>query len=150
MPEPGRRYPRSPVVDAGNPSGCTDREGDPLAVDQRGFARHVDGGSGSATCDIGAVELQTRYLLTVVVRDAGSVTGGEGAIDCGQDCTGSFGGGASVTLTATASGDWSTFIGWGGACSGTGSCVVGMDQARTVTAAFVAENQACLPVVRRE
>jgi hypothetical protein len=145
-PQPG-----SPVVDAGNPAGCTDREGGPLAVDQRGFPRHVDGGSGSATCDIGAVELQLRYLLTVNVRGAGTVTSDVGAVDCpGDGCTESYGGGVSVTLTATASGDWSTFLGWDGACSGTGSCVVVMDQARTVTAAFVADNQVYVPVVRRE
>jgi hypothetical protein len=36
---------------AGNPAGCTNAEGQPLAHDQRGFTR-VDGGR----CDIGAVE----------------------------------------------------------------------------------------------
>ena len=148
--EPCQRDPGSPVVDAGDPAGCTHHEGGPLPVDQRGFPRHVDGGSGSATCDIGAVELQPRYLLTVNVRGAGTVTSDRDDIDCGNDCTGWYGDGASATLTATPSGDWSTFIGWGGACSGTGSCVVVMDQARTVTAAFVADNQVYLPVVRRE
>ena len=34
--------------------------------------------------------------------------------------------------------------------NGTGACTVSMDQARTVTAAFVADNQVYLPVVRRE
>jgi len=144
-PQPG-----SPVVDAGNPAGCTHHEGGPLTVDQRGFPRHVDGGSGSATCDIGAVELQPRYLLTVNVGGAGTVTSDWDDVDCGNDCTGWYGDGASATLTATPSGDWSTFIGWGGACSGTGSCVVVMDQARTVTAAFVADNQVYVPVIRRE
>ena len=39
----------SPAVDAGNPSGCTDHEGNPLEADQRGVAR-------VGRCDIGAYE----------------------------------------------------------------------------------------------
>lgn len=42
----------SPAIDAGNPVGCTDQNGDPLTTDQRGVAR--DG-----TCDIGAYEYTT-------------------------------------------------------------------------------------------
>jgi hypothetical protein len=34
--------------------------------------------------------------------------------------------------------------------NGTGACTMSMDQAWTVTAAFVADNQVYLPVVRRE
>lgn len=41
----------SPALDAGDPSGCIDENGDALVVDQRGFKRPV----GSA-CDIGAFE----------------------------------------------------------------------------------------------
>ena len=43
--------------------------------------------------------------------------------------------GTSVTLTASPSAD-STFAGWSGACSGTGSCVVTMDAAKSVTVTF--------------
>ncbi len=50
----------SPVIDAGDPLGCTDDMGSPLAADQRGFRRHVDGGSGSARCDMGAVEIELK------------------------------------------------------------------------------------------
>jgi hypothetical protein len=49
--------PCSPTVDAGNPAGCTDDQGNPLDTDQRGIARPLDGnGDGTATCDIGAYE----------------------------------------------------------------------------------------------
>ncbi len=41
-----------------------------------------------------------------------------------------------MTLTASPSAG-SMFTGWSGACSGTGSCVVSMTQAESVTAAFV-------------
>ena len=45
-----------------------------------------------------------------------------------------------VTLTATPNGA-SAFTGWsGGGCSGTGTCVVTMDQARSVTATFSSTN----------
>lgn len=44
----------SPAIDAGDPAGCTEAAG----VDQRGFARPVDGnGDGTAACDIGAYEV---------------------------------------------------------------------------------------------
>jgi CSLREA domain-containing protein len=49
--------PGSPAIDAGEPNDCTDADGEPLYVDQRGFARPVDGdGNGSARCDMGAYE----------------------------------------------------------------------------------------------
>ena len=42
-----------------------------------------------------------------------------------------------MTLTASPEGD-ATFEGWEGACSGTSSCAVAIDAAKTVTARFVA------------
>ncbi|MFM7532523.1 MAG: InlB B-repeat-containing protein [Rubrivivax sp.] len=50
-------------------------------------------------------------------------------------CTANYAFNASVTLTATP-GAGSTFSGWGGACTGTGSCTVAMSAARSVTATF--------------
>ncbi len=41
-----------------------------------------------------------------------------------------------ITLTATAA-SGSNFSGWGGECTGTGSCIVTLDQTHLVTAAFV-------------
>src|SRR2546428_11910417 len=60
-----------------------------------------------------------------------------GGINCGATCSASFASGTSVTLTATpASG--SVFTGWSGAgCSGTGSCVVTMSAAQSVTATLL-------------
>jgi len=47
----------SPALDAGNPSGCTDRLDQPLTTDQRGYPRSVDGDAdNTARCDIGAYE----------------------------------------------------------------------------------------------
>jgi len=46
----------SDAIDAGDPTGCKDPFGNLLTTDQRGFVRPVDGGSGTARCDIGAYE----------------------------------------------------------------------------------------------
>ena len=51
-------------------------------------------------------------------------------------CNGSFKPGTPVQLTATAAPD-SVFVGWGGACTGTGTCIVSMTQHQIVTAAFL-------------
>ncbi len=87
----------------------------------------------------------TGYLLTVQTSGFGSgrVTSAPAGINCGR---GSIGHGTCeygymldemVTLTAVpVAANNSTFGGWSGACSGTGTCVVTMDQARTVGARF--------------
>src|SRR5262249_31154691 len=69
------------------------------------------------------------------VATAGSGVGvviGNG-IDCPGDCAEDYERGATVSLNATPAAG-STFAGWGGACSGTGSCAVSMDADRSVTA----------------
>lgn len=63
----------------------------------------------------------------------GTVTGT--GINCGTDCDQGFAAIDTVTLTATAAAG-STFAGWGGACSGTGTCTLAMTVARAVTANF--------------
>jgi Tol biopolymer transport system component len=77
------------------------------------------------------------FTLTVAKAGtgSGSVTSSPAGINCGGDCTESYVSGASVTLTARAA-RGSTFAGWSGACTGSGSCVVSMTQARSVTATF--------------
>ena len=51
--------PGSDAIDAGDPEGCKDDDGNLLTTDQRGFVRAVNGGSGSARCDIGAYEFNS-------------------------------------------------------------------------------------------
>jgi hypothetical protein len=83
------------------------------------------GGGGSIT-----------YPLTVSVTGAGHVTGS--GIDCGDGhtvCSVNLASGTTATLTATPSGG-ASFTAWGGACSGTSTCVVTMTAARSVTASF--------------
>jgi len=66
---------------------------------------------------------------------SGTVTSSPAGITCGATCSFGFTSGASVTLTATAA-VGSTFTGWSGACTGTGSCIVTMSAAKSVTATF--------------
>ena len=75
------------------------------------------------------------FTLTINKTGDGTVTSTPAGIDCGATCAAEFDKGAAVTLAQSA-GDGFQFSGWGGACSGTTTCSVTMDGARTVTAAF--------------
>ncbi len=76
-------------------------------------------------------------LLTVSEAGTGdgSVTSAPAGIDCGSTCSTTFDAGAAVTLTATAAAG-SSFTGWGGDCSGTGTCQLTMSADHTVSATF--------------
>lgn len=126
--------PGSPAIDAGDSS---------LPFDQRGVSRP----QGSAT-DIGAVEA-IQYVLTVdkVGPGAGTITTAPAGISCGSTCSDTFVSGTVVTLTAAAEPN-SIFLGWvGEGCTGTSSCVVTMNTAKSVTATFDAEYKIHLPII---
>ena len=78
--------------------------------------------------------------LTIAKAGNGSISSDPAGIDCGTTCSASFADGTSVTLTATPT-SGNRFSGWGGACNGSGKCVLTMDAAKNVTATFV-DNQA--------
>ena len=77
------------------------------------------------------------HTLTVNRLGAGfgTVTSAPTGIDCGATCAGGFDDGVQVTLDQTAS-PGSVFVGWSGACSGSGGCTVTMDASKSVTATF--------------
>lgn len=85
----------------------------------------------------------TAFPLTVTKAGTGSgtVTSSPAGVSCGTDCSEAYASGTSVTLTAAAAAG-STFAGWSGACSGTGTCVATMSAARSVTATFDATTPA--------
>ena len=97
---------------------------DQLAETKPSWGAEEGGGGGS-------------FTLTAVKAGTGSgtVTSAPVGISCGADCSEVYVSGTTVTLTPRA-GRGSTFTGWSGACSGTGSCVVTMSAAQTATATF--------------
>ena len=77
------------------------------------------------------------YELNIIKSGTGEgiVISHLAGINCGSDCTENYLSGTSVILTTTPASD-STFSGWSGACSGTGTCAVTMNTAKSVTATF--------------
>jgi len=113
----------SPCIDKGTPTGAP--------------AYDIEGTMRDALPDMGAYEFKL-YELAVGTAGSGSgsVSSSPAGIVCGADCTESFANGTVVTLTASADIE-STFTGWsGGDCTGTGACVVTMNEAKEVTATF--------------
>ena len=137
----------SPAIDHGDSLGCARwnpvlAQDEPLLVDQRGEPRPTDGdGDAIATCDAGAYEAPgappVQHLLTVSVTGAGSgdVTSLPAGIACPGDCSESWVLTQNVELTATPA-PGSYFVGWSGACSGSGACAFTMAVDRSVTATF--------------
>jgi uncharacterized repeat protein (TIGR01451 family) len=77
--------------------------------------------------------------MTLAGDGGGTVTSDPAGIDCGSDCSEDYAAGTLVTLSADPD-EGSTFTGWSGDCTGTASCVLTMDAARSVTATFTAES----------
>jgi uncharacterized protein (DUF2141 family) len=110
------------------------------------FAGWNGGGcTGVGSCIVGTAASQTvvatfsaaGYALTVEVGGNGRVTTSPAGVACPQTCRYTFATGTQVRLTPDPAAG-AEFIGWGGACSGTGGCVVAMTRAQTVTATFTA------------
>jgi uncharacterized repeat protein (TIGR02543 family) len=107
-------------------------------------------GTGDCTVTMDQARSVTATFQSVFTLSVTKTGGGTGTvtslspnlgIDCGSTCQFGFQEGVSVTLHATPDANV-TFTGWssgdpGFSCSGTGDCMVTMDQARTVTATFL-------------
>ncbi len=104
------------------------------------------GCSGTGTCVVtmdaaksvtATFSVTQRQLSVTMAGTAGTVASSPAGISCTTGtCNANFDHGASVTLTATP-GTNQQFDGWTGAgCSGTGTCVVSMTSAQSVTATF--------------
>jgi hypothetical protein len=84
---------------------------------------------------LGSASAPKSLMVSLAGAGSGSVQSSPAGIDCGGDCAMSFGAGVQVVLSATPAAG-SDFAGWGGACTGSGTCTVAMDASKTVTANF--------------
>ena len=114
--------------------------------------------SGTGTCSVpmtsttavsATFELQPAYTLSVETsgNGTGTVTSSPSGIDCGSTCSHDFASGTSVALTPVPAAG-STFAGWSGACTGTGTCSVPMNATKAVGAAFSLVPAYALTVVK--
>jgi hypothetical protein len=116
------------------------------ALPANGWAFSGWGGacSGSGPCNVtmnsalsvSAIFSNTYYTLSVSVSGDGVVSSSPSGIYCGSlgsACTMNYSSGTLVVLTGNYNG---AFYGWGGACSGTISCLLTMSSAESVTAFF--------------
>ncbi len=84
-----------------------------------------------------------RYTLTVARsgQGVGNITSGPAGITCGPISGSAYShdylAGSQVTLTAAPAAH-SRYAGWGGSCTGGGTCTVTVDAAKSVTAEFIA------------
>lgn len=102
----------------------------------------LDNGLRDSQPDIGAYEFgaTARPLFDVLIDNAGgmgAVTSSPAGINCETACEAAFAAHTAVTLVAAPT-TGSRFVGWSGACSGTGPCQVTLDADATVTATFSA------------
>jgi Carboxypeptidase regulatory-like domain/Divergent InlB B-repeat domain len=109
---------------------------------EEGYLRTVNSTPyGSFTIPVTMI-VEPDQQLSVLKEGSGSgtVTADNGPVNCGATCSGSYPYNTPVLLTATAV-SGSTFMGWGGNCSGNdATCAVTMDQVRTVSATFLSDS----------
>jgi photosystem II stability/assembly factor-like uncharacterized protein len=132
------------VIAATSDGGTTWTTQVPASSGQKGVyaAMFVDGNHGWAVGYDGTIlayapDSPTRSLtVSRSGSGSGTVTSSPAGIECGAVCLAAFAKNAVVTLTATPDAQ-SMFGGWSGACSGTGTCVVTLDDSKSVAARFV-------------
>jgi hypothetical protein len=124
---------------------CHGSEDDQMTFEEL-HRKHVqEEGRGCSWChsftrpERGLNESYQSYVLTVNKPGTGngSVTSADGGINCGTDCTQTYGANTRVMLTATSAVD-GFFTGWAGACTGkNATCNVTMNASRDVSATFI-------------
>ena len=85
---------------------------------------------------VSATFTQSSYALTVSISGNGTITSTDGYINCPGTCSHTYLSFTQVTLNAAPSHGWN-FVGWSGACTGTGSCQLTMLGNYGVSAYFI-------------
>jgi len=91
----------------------------------------------TATLTVNVLNAPPNYTLSVGVSGNGTVTSSPTGISCPSVCTMNYASGTPVMLTATPMGG-AVFNGWGGACTGSGTCLLTINSIESVTAMFAA------------
>jgi uncharacterized repeat protein (TIGR02543 family) len=89
----------------------------------------------SVTATFNPVSGTNTLTVTKSGDGTGTVTSTPAGVSCGATCSYGYASGTVVSLSASPD-SGSVFLGWGGACSGTGACSVTTSGAATVTASF--------------
>src|SRR5271154_159784 len=103
------------------------------------------GGACSGTTCVVTITAATSVTASFMAGEGGTlamtgggtgttVTSSPAGINCPSTCSATFPKNTQVTLTETAGGNY--FVGWGGNCSGTGTCSLTISGAESVTATF--------------
>ena len=95
-----------------------------------------------ADASISARYVHVTHAATVTIRGAGHVLSAPQNINCPLLCSAPVDEGVTLTLTARPE-SGAVFVGWDGACSGTGPCVVHMSDDVAVAATFAGSASEC-------
>jgi hypothetical protein len=108
---------------------------DPLLNDVMAAIRSVTSWPAG---DLFSGDLERRYghELSVAVSGHGSVTSVPSGLSCPSTCTRRLPAGTTIDLSAHPASARGTFVGWSGACSGSGGCRITLDADVSVSATF--------------
>lgn len=99
-------------------------------------ATNANGTGAASTSSNSVTPVAQTYSLNLTVSGTGTIHSTPAPdINCSGSCGQTYTSDTDVTLAATPGSNYS-FSGWSGDCSGSGSCIVTMSQARSVTATF--------------
>ncbi len=103
------------------------------------------------TTGIAVIACNPTILYTLTIEKIGGINSTvlsyPAGIGCGSTCYFAFPAGRLIELSIN---DGDSFVGWGGACSGSGSCQVVMNSDMTVTATFATDHQILLSLFFQE
>jgi M6 family metalloprotease-like protein len=109
----------------------------PYALGTYEIAASASDRSGSATAKQNVTVIEPVNRLSLAISGSGSVSFSSPVKTCTSSCTTDYPKSSTPTVTLTAkAGNRTTFKGWSGACSGTSTCTVTMNAAKSVTATF--------------
>ncbi len=107
-------------------TGAASGTANPLTVTMDASKSITAGFTGVPTCTL---------TITKAGAGGGAISSSPAGITCGSTCSASFPCGTVVTLTVTPTAG-STFAGWSGICTGTGTCTTTLTTSQAVTATF--------------